>query len=160
MLASAVLLGVLAGIGLGGDWRHLLHLSVRGVPILIAAASLRLIGLVWGLPLLIYLVVLGSLVIVALMNWRLSGALLVAAGISLNLLATLVNGGMPVSPNAAEIAGAGIPTDGLHVPMTEQTLLPILVDVIPIPLFRNVYSAGDIVIAVGGFVLPFAALRR
>jgi len=160
VLASALLLGVVTGIGFGGDWRRLLRLSVRGVPILIAAALLRVIGVFWGLPLPIYVMVLFSLVVVAMMNRKLPGAIMLAAGVSLNLIATLANGGMPVSTQAADIAGVAIPSDGLHVAMTSETLMPILADLIPVPFVRNVYSAGDIVLAIGGFWLPFACLRR
>lgn len=160
MLASAVLLGLAVGMGLGGDWRRLLRLSLRGAPILFAAALLRVIGVIWGLPLAIYVVVLVSLVAVALMNWRLPGALVIAAGITLNLVAILANGGMPISPRAAAIADIEIPSDGLHMPMTEATRVSMLADVVPVPFFRNVYSAGDIVLAVGGFWLPFVSLRR
>lgn len=160
MLASSVLIGVVAGIGFGGDWRRLMLLRFHGMPILIACGLLRLAGAFWGLPLEIYVAVLASLVCVAAMNRRMPGALLLGAGIALNLIAVVANQGMPISVPAAHIAGLSIPADGLHHPMTEATRAQALVDVIPVPLFRNVYSAGDVVLAAGGFWLPFAAVRR
>lgn len=125
-----------------------------------ACGVLRLAGAVWGLPLMIYVAVLVALIAVAFLNRMMPGALLLGAGISLNLIAIVANEGMPISVPAAHVAGLSIPADGLHHPMTESTHLKALVDVIPVPLFRNVYSAGDVVLAVGGFWLPFAALRR
>lgn len=160
MLASSILLGVAAGIGFGGDWRRLTRLKFRGISILFASGLIRLAGVVWGLPLVLYVLVLCSLVVVAFMNRRMPGALLLGAGTALNLIAILANGGMPISPLAAGVAGLELPSDGLHHPMTEATHVQALVDVIPLPLFRNVYSAGDVVLAAGGFWLPFAALRR
>jgi len=109
---------------------------------------------------MIYVAVLVSLVGVAVMNRRMPGALLLGAGIALNLIAVVANQGMPISVPAAQIAGLSIPADGLHHPMTEATRVQALVDVIPVPLFKNVYSAGDVVLAAGGFWLPFAAVRR
>ena len=160
MLVSAVLLGLVAGIGFGGDWRRLRRLRLEGMPILMACGVLRLAGAFWGLPLMIYVAVLAALIVVAVLNRMMPGALLLGAGISLNLIAIAANQGMPISVPAAHVAGLSIPADGLHHPMTESTRVPVLVDVIPVPLFRNVYSAGDVVLAVGGFWLPFAALRR
>lgn len=160
MLVSSVVLGLVAGIGFGGDWRRLRRIRLQGIPILLACGLLRLVGAFWGLPLMIYVAVLVALTGVAVLNRRMPGALLVGAGISLNLIAIVANQGMPISLPAAHIAGLSIPADGLHHPMTESTRLQALVDVIPVPLFRNVYSAGDVVLAVGGFWIPFAALRR
>jgi len=160
VLASSIVLGVVAGIGFGGDWQRLTRLKFRGIPIVFASGLIRLGGVFWGLPLALYVLVLCSLVVVAFLNRRLPGAFLLGAGIAMNLIAILANGGMPISPEAAGIAGLELPADGLHHPMTEATRVQALVDVIPVPLFRNVYSAGDVVLAVGGFWLPFAALRR
>lgn len=109
---------------------------------------------------MIYIAVLVALIVVAVLNRTMPGALLLGAGMSLNLIAIVANQGMPISVPAAQVAGLSIPADGLHHPMTESTHLRALVDVIPVGLFRNVYSAGDVVLAVGGFWLPFAALRR
>lgn len=135
-------------------------MRLEGMPILMACGVLRLAGAFWGLPLMIYVAVLAALIVVAVLNRMMPGALLLGAGISLNLIAIAANQGMPISVPAAHVAGLSIPADGLHHPMTESTRVPVLVDVIPVPLFRNVYSAGDVVLAVGGFWLPFAALRR
>lgn len=160
MLVSAILLGVLAGIGFGGDWKRITRLKFQGLPILLASGLVRLAGVLWGMPLVLYVLVLCSLLVVAFLNRRLPGALLLGAGVALNLIAILANGGMPISPQAAAIVGLEIPRNGLHHPMTEATQLQALVDVIPAPVFRNVYSAGDVVLAAGGFWLPFAVLRR
>ncbi|MGH2498600.1 MAG: DUF5317 family protein [Candidatus Limnocylindria bacterium] len=161
MLASAVALGVAAGLAFGGDWRRLARVRIRAWPLLAAAFAIRAVGFAVPLPPALYLAALAAIVAVALLNARLPGALLVAFGTALNVAVIALNGGMPVDAAAALAAGAEQRVgDGLHVPLTDTTLLPFLADVIPVPLVRGVYSAGDVVIALGGFWLPFAALRR
>lgn len=159
MLASGVVLGLLAGIGLGGDWRRLTRVQLRAGLLLIPAALIRVTGLVVALPLACYEAALLLFAVVAALNYRLQGAVVIAAGILLNLAVVAINGGMPVSPEAAAVAGLQVPSDGLHIPLTKSTLLPALADVIPVALFRNVYSVGDVLLAIGGFWLPFALLR-
>jgi hypothetical protein len=86
---------------------------------------------------------------------------LIAAGALLNLVVVLVNGGMPVDPAAAALAGTALRGDDpLHHALDAATRLPFLADVIPLPPLRNVYSAGDVAIAAGGFWLPFRSLSR
>ena len=62
-------------------------------------------------------------------------------------------------PMLLAIAAAS-PTPGLHVELTDQTMFPFLADVIPVRLTHVVYSAGDLVLAVGGFLVPFRWVRH
>lgn len=161
MLVSALALGLIAGIALGGSWRRLGSLELRWWPALLVALGLRLLGLVAPLPLALYLAALVGVGLVALANRRLPGAVLIAVGSALNTLVVVLNGGMPVDMALAREVGAlTFENDRLHVPLSDRTLLPFLSDVIPVALVRNVYSLGDVVVAVGGFWLPFAWLRR
>ena len=83
-----------------------------------------------------------------------------AFGGCLNLAVVVLNRGMPVDPGALAIAGVQIPRDALHVVLDAGTRLAFLADAIPIGLVRSVYSVGDIFIAIGGFLVPFAILTR
>jgi hypothetical protein len=67
---------------------------------------------------------------------------------------------MPVDPAAVAAAGARMPADRLHVELTERTALPLLADIIPLPLVRGVYSVGDVLLSAGGSWLPFVWMRR
>jgi hypothetical protein len=85
---------------------------------------------------------------------RLPGMLLVAAGGACNLLAMSVNGGvMPASP--AAVASAGLATDQAgysNSAVVAGARLAFLGDVFAIPSswpFANVFSPGDVLIALG-----------
>lgn len=161
MLASAIALGFVAGVALGGNWRRLARLEIRWLPLLLAAIAVRVAGLFLPFWLLLYLGAVVAIAVVAIANRHLPGALLIAGGSLLNALVIGLNGGMPVDMTLAREVGAfSFEADRLHVPLAGGTVLPFLADVIPIGLVRNVYSVGDVVIAAGGFWLPFSWLRR
>lgn len=93
-------------------------------------------------------------------------------GVLLNFAAIITNGGlMPVSPEARHLAQM-IPLDpfqfGMVLPEGSGVLLPLnqtnlwfLTDIIPASHLGGVYSAGDILIAIGFFVfLPEAVINR
>jgi len=108
------------------------------------------------------------LVLVALIrNVELPGLEVISAGAFLNLLAIITNGGyMPSSPEAwialngvAQFPKEGYTNSALIGPATP---LPFLGDVFylphPIP-FANVFSIGDVVIAVGAVWFLVQAMR-
>lgn len=161
MLASAIVAGVLAGLAFGGRASRLGELHVIWWPLLVAAIAARLgAPLLGDLGLAVYLGAFAGIVAVASRNARLPGMPLIATGAGLNLLVIALNGAMPVDPAAVSAAGTVMPTDVLHEPLDEDTILVPLSDVIPAPMVRNVYSVGDVLLAAGGFWLPFAWLRR
>jgi len=98
--------------------------------------------------------------IVALLNRSLPGAWLIALGSMLNLLVTSVNGGMPVDPAAITAAGKPIPNDGLHVILGPETRLGFFADVLLAPIVNNIYSVGDVALAIGGFWMAFRLTKR
>src|SRR5438552_4067490 len=156
MLASGVAVGILAGVAFGGDWRRLASFSLKLWPVLIVALALRVIGAVESsAPLAMYLVSLLGVALVAVANWRIPGTLLIAAGTFLNLFVTLLNAGMPYDAAAVSLAGSPTPGDGLHVLLTTETHLAFLSDVIPVGPLRSVFSLGDFLVALGGFLIPF-----
>lgn len=103
-------------------------------------------------------------------NRRLPGMPVLAAGLGLNLLVILLNGGMPVDPELLRAIGrVGVYQDlvsrgwsGNVVALTDRTLLPFLGDwlVLPEPFpARGPYSIGDLFIYAGSFWL-LAGLTR
>lgn len=161
MLASSVVLGGLAGLALGGNWRNLRDVRIAWWPLALVALAVRVLAVILALPVAVHAGAILLTAGVAARNWRIPGAALIAAGSLLNAVVIGVNGGMPFDAAAAASAGATpLPSDALHHPIGPGTILPWLADVIPLGLFRNVYSVGDFVIAAGGFCIPFFVLRR
>jgi hypothetical protein len=103
----------------------------------------------------------GCLVAAAVVNRHLRGIVLVIAGMASNLVAVLANGGvMPTLPSAAR--GAGHMGAAKYNSVTNaDPSLGWLVDrwAAPdwIPL-ANVFSVGDVVLALGAFVLVLTAM--
>lgn len=84
-------------------------------------------------------------------NARLPGVGLAAVGMGLNVLVIAANGAMPVSQNALVRAGVEGSVSDLgtkHELLDENTRLPWLADVIPVP-GRTIISIGDVVLALG-----------
>ena len=162
MLASALALGVVSGWLAGGrDFQKLGQLRIRWWPLLAVVVVIRAVAPIFGeLSAIAYVAAFTGITIVALADRRLPGMSVIAAGATLNAIVVAANGGMPVDMSAVAAAGATMPTDRLHIALNEATRLPQLADVISVALFRNVYSVGDVLLAVGGFWLPFAWLRR
>ena len=161
MLASGAILGTILGVLIGRSWKPLIETEIKLWPALLGSLLLRVIAPLTGdLGYFLYVVALGLTVIAAGANFRFGGAVLVAVGGALNLGVVLANGGMPVDEGAVAAAGTRMPTDALHVPLSNSSVLGAFADVIPVGLVHNVYSAGDFVIAIGGFLVPFMLLSR
>jgi Family of unknown function (DUF5317) len=108
----------------------------------------------------LWLVSYGCLLAAAVLNRRILGAQVVALGMALNLVAILANGGrMPATPEAMEAAGLSFAVKHNSV-AAAQPNVPWVVDRFAAPDWvplTNVFSVGDVVIAIGAFVLVFAA---
>jgi len=161
MLVSGVALGIAAGIAFGGDWRRLSTFTLHLWPLLVIGAGLRLFGqIIPTSPLAVYFIGLLCIAVVAARNWRLPGAALISVGTFSNVVVVLLNGGMPYDvPLATQIDA--LPGTALYVPIGPSTIFPFLGDIIPvaIPIVPSVYSAGDFLIAFGGFLIPFLWLQ-
>ena len=155
----AVLIG--AGIGLfrGGRLQNLSGLRVDYWQLLAVGVTIPLL-VAWVDPpggALFVALALISLIAFALMNFRLAGMGVVAFGLFLNLVPIVVNGAMPVSPEAMVNADLA-PNVGaaellkLQAPREIQQAgdrLVFLGDIIPIGILDQVLSFGDLVLLVG-----------
>lgn len=170
-LALPFLIGVLVSLPLGGRLRALAEMQLRWIGLIYLALAFQIAAfpgrsMPWTTPdnVAIGLWIASDAILVAVMarNIRVPGVALVAVGLLMNLSAILANGGhMPALPSALREAGLHY-----HVSMNSEAMshpaLPWLVDrwAAPhwIPL-ANVFSAGDVVIAVGGFILALAIMH-
>ncbi len=161
MLASAIGLGLVAGLAAGGRLSRLADLHVALWPLLAAGIALRLAaGVAGDGASAAYLIAFGAIVAVAIANRHLAGSGLIAAGAASNLVVVALNGAMPVSADAIAAVGGAFPHDALHTALIADSRLSLLADVIPLPLARTAYSVGDVLIALGGARITFFALRR
>ncbi len=113
-----------------------------------------------------YLVSLCLLLVALAANQRIPGMKLITLGFFLNFLAIAANGGyMPASPSAFQMTklpplGPGEVSNN-SIGMTADTRLPFLGDNFAIPkefIFSNVFSVGDVLIALGAVYLIQKAL--
>jgi hypothetical protein len=154
----------------GGSFEELARTDFRWVPVLIAALVAQVGFDIWdpawlsdtgGLAVIL---ITNALVAVFLgRNWKLPGMGLAAGGMALNVVVITANGAMPVSLRAAEIAGLqGPPREpGMkHEVLTDDTLLPWLADVIPLPVLERLISVGDVLLALGIAWLVYARMME
>ena len=118
-------------------------------PVWLTGPRALLVALVAGLTLLLFIAV----------NRHMPGMLIADLGVALNLLVIAANGAMPVSPAAADTARIEQAVDAAtfgYEETTKDTNLPWLGDVIPVPYLKEVWSAGDLLLAAGIAWLVYA----
>jgi hypothetical protein len=167
----AIPAGILAGFLAGGRLDGLSNLRFRWAPLAIAGLLAQVV--LFALPTsdalraagpAIYVASTAAVLVALLVNVRLAGLSIVAAGAASNLLAIAANGGaMPV--RAETLAAAGLdPHDGFsNSVVTTTPVLEPLTDIFAIPAgvpLANVFSIGDALIAVGIAVAIAVAMRR
>ena len=170
VLAFPVLLALGLGLVLGGSVGRLAEIRLRAPWLFLAAIGLQIVAFpVAGLPWqthetaasVLWVASYALLVVAAALNRRIAGVPVVAAGMLLNLVAILANRGtMPVSYEAMHGAGRSAVTQANSTAMSDPSV-PWLVDRWAAPDWlplANVYSVGDVVIAVGAFVIVLAAM--
>jgi hypothetical protein len=168
VLALPFLIGIALALPFGGRVRALVDVRLRWLSLAYVALAIQIAafpgnGVPWhtpdGVAVALWLVSDVLLIAVVVRNVRLPGVAIVAAGLCSNLLAVLSNGGhMPALPRALAAAGLHYHRELNSVAMAHPAL-PWLVDrwAAPhwIPL-ANIFSVGDVAIAIGGFVLALA----
>lgn len=171
VLLFGVLIGVLVGLALGGTFDRLADIKLRGSALFGIVLAVQIVaypsgllpfqisdGVATGLWLCSY----AALVLLAVLNRKLRGFPIAAAGTLSNLAAVLANGGhMPALPSA--LADAGTPIERLHnnSVVVDHPHLAWLIDRWGAPDWvpaANVYSVGDLLLAVGTIVIVSAAM--
>jgi hypothetical protein len=169
-LALPVLAGVVVGLALGGRLGNLARIELRAPWLFFCAVGLQLVAFPvehfpWRTPetlaSVLWIASYGLLVVAAILNHRIVGVPIVAAGMLLNVVAILANSGtMPVRYEAMHAAGRVDVAHANSTAMTEPNLSWFVdrwaaPDWIP---FANVFSIGDVVIAVGAVVIVVAGM--
>jgi len=174
ILLVALLLSLIVALTRGGSLLALGNVSVRYGWLAIAAFGAQCIEIymplqstagLWSTRTLLLLGTYGLLGLVMMVNWTLPGIAIMTAGLVLNLVVMLANGGyMPIAPEALASAGLGDlalgAAAGSRLMATKDILLPrtmtrlwFLSDILVIPApLRSVASIGDVLIAVGVFL--------
>jgi hypothetical protein len=169
VLAFPLVLGLVIAPLFGGRWSTLADIRLRFVTAFYVAIGLQIVAfpasaLPWHISdrvaVVLWLVSYAVFAVAAGANLRTPGMLLVVGGMCSNLLAILTNGGhMPALPSA--LRGAGLHY-GTHFNSAREASphFAWLVDRWAVPSWipwGNVFSVGDVLIALGGFVFIFVA---
>lgn len=144
----------------GGSLKALADTQFEWLWLLFAGLALQLGAQIWAPDWLEggagTAVIIGSnLLVVAflLLNRGLPGLALIGVGLAMNVIVIAANWAMPVSASASRTAGIDPPPPGIadveHELLTDDTKLPWLADAIAIPRTYEVFSVGDVVLALG-----------
>ncbi len=169
-LALPVIAAVGLGVLLGGSVSRLAELRIRAWWLFLAAFGIQVVAfpfafLPWSVDervaSALWLVSYGFLVVGAALNRHIRGVAVVALGMGLNVAAIVANGGtMPVLPEAMRAAGGNHVRNANSSAETDPALA-WLVDRWAAPEWvplANVFSVGDVVIALGTVVLVVSAM--
>ena len=169
-LALPVLAAAGLGLLLGGRLGGLAEIRLRAWWLFFAAFGLQVLAfpfefLPWRTghttASAVWIASYGLLLVAAALNVRIPGVPLVVAGIAANVAAVLANGGsMPVLPEAMRAAG-GDHTTFNNSTASAEPHLAWLVDRWAAPEWipaANVFSVGDVLIAVGAAWIVLAAM--
>jgi hypothetical protein len=171
IIALAVPIGLIAGTLLGGSLDRLATLRIRW-------SWLAVAGLVFQAGLFtqtgaslagtagpaLYVASTAAVLVAVVRNLQLTGMPIVAIGALSNLAAVVANGGrMPTTAAALAAAGLAGPGDYTNSEVLANPALGPLTDVLAIPAgvpLANVFSVGDVLIALGIVVVLTSAMRR
>jgi hypothetical protein len=164
------LLSIVVALVRRGKIQHLADMKIERFWLVFVPAALTAVGIilyqrtsvtVWG-PATVIINVLVNTAFLAFFwaNRRLPGVNWFIGGWALNFMVIAANHSkMPVSQWASSVAGCGRVGEnmGQHALLTSSTKLSFLADIIPVPglhpIMSQVASAGDILMAVGLFLL-------
>jgi hypothetical protein len=172
-LLYAVVAGIVAGLLLGGRVAGLASLRIRwpaaivgGLLVQVVLFSPPVAARVGGLGPAIYVASTMLVGAAVLRNWAVPGMPLVAIGAASNIAAIVANGGfMPVDPAAMTLMGgpaAGHAAGYSNSAVLAQPALWALTDIFALPAWlpmANVFSAGDLLVAVGIASVIVLAMR-
>jgi len=177
LLLDGLLVGLIIGLLAGGKLSHLRNVSFIHETFFFVAL---LAHLAWPFLARVFEVdpiqtivgwVLLALALagLAIMNARYVGMIVLAVGLFLNILVVAANGAMPVALDAIgegtaayEQALEDIESSWLHEPMSAETRLPVLGDVLRIPgpsWHRGLASLGDFLMSIGVALVMVQGMR-
>lgn len=171
MLLGVVLIAAAAvAMARGGHLKNLTKIQLIAWPLLFLAGGLQVTaellpdGRTWSQPTAVALILVSYVLILVViyLNRDRTGLALGGLGVLLNLAVISLNSGMPVSAEAASLAGGSageLVFDSKHVALDADSRLAFLADVIPVRPFRQVLSIGDVFLAVGLGLFVEAELR-
>ena len=163
-----ILAGVVAGLIRGGTARSLLRAKVHGrvlglvclgLQAVVGALALRAVGIPRGVGALLLALALIGLLGVARANGQLPGVPLLALGLLVNLLALVLNLGVPVSVETLERAGVTVERPVPHRPDAKHVIegpgsrLAVLGDRLAVRPLRTAVSFGDVAELAGLFLV-------
>ena len=159
-LLAAVILAVVTVPVAGGSFSALAQVRLRYAPAIFGAAAVQVVilgaapGGSQGLHRVLHIVSYALAAVFLVANWRVAGMRMLALGGALNLIAILANGGiMPTSKSALRTAGMlTTSTDFVNSAAVPHPRLLFLGDILAVPRavpLANVYSIGDVCIAIG-----------
>jgi hypothetical protein len=167
----AVPIGLVLGLLLGGRPAGLAAIRFRFGWVMVAGLFVQVVlfspavsDIVGELGPPIYILSTAVVIASVLLNLRITGMALVAVGAISNLLAIVLNGGfMPADAGAMAALGKTAPTTYSNSAILAEPVLKPLTDIFALPTwvpFANIFSVGDVLIAVGVVVVIVAAMRR
>lgn len=167
----AVLIGLVLGSVLGGRLSGLATIDFRWPWLAIGGFLVQLVLFsdpvrerVGDLGAPLYVASTVAVLIAVVRNVRITGMALVALGAAANLAAIVANGGyMPASADAFAALGSGPNPGYTNSAVMADPMLEPLTDLFALPSwlpFANVFSIGDVLIAVGVVIVIVAGMRR
>ncbi len=170
IFAAAIPVGIVAGFLLGGRLEGLSALRFRWAPLAVGGLLAQIVlfsdlaaGLNAGMVALLYVATTAAVFVALLRNVRLTGLPIVAVGALSNLAAIVANGGiMPADAGALIVAGLEPGTGPTNSAVLADPALQPLTDIFAIPAtipLANVFSIGDVLIALGLVIAIVAAMR-
>ena len=171
VLVLPVVLGVVLGLAARGSLRAIAMLRLRRIELFYLALALQIVAfpfpfLPWrtgnGLATTMWLASYAVLAVAAFVNRKIVGVPVIAAGMASNVVAVVANGRhMPALPQALRAAHKHYSVH-FNSAASASPHLPWLVDRWAVPRWihlGNVYSVGDVVIAVGVVLFVVAAME-
>lgn len=167
----ALAIGLAAGIALGGSPAGLAELRFRwpwlfvgGLLVQVVLFSGPVSERVGDLGPLLYVASTAVVLSAVLSNRAIPGMLIVAVGAACNFAAIVANGGyMPADPGAMAALDKVDPTVYSNSSIIANPALAPLTDTFALPHwlpYANVFSIGDVVIAIGVVLTIVLAMRR
>ena len=165
----AIVLGIVAGILVGGRLGRLSAIKFRNSGLIVAGLVIQLVlfsdpvsSRIGSMGPAIYVVSTALVLVAVIRNSMIPGLPLVVAGASWNLAAIVANGGfMPASAAALGAHGATGVTYSNSIVLAQPALAPFT-DVLALPAWlpwANVFSIGDVAIMLGMAVAIVIQMR-